>query len=383
MGSNFFTQWADGVTQFIDSDMNQPLLDLDKAITYLKNIIISCDGTITYDKSTGQITWDDTIRITFNRDNGDAVSNTIAAGNITLSDNQFAYVDLNETDGTALTVSAATVTTGAASNFITFNRLVLAYRNATSDDLYPVWLKAIWGAAGLVVNFTDLGDVPASYAGETLKHVRVNVGETALEFVDFAHDIDGAGHNGVSGATEDNLISFDASGLPKDSGLADSDVTDAVSKKHTRLHDIDGTSDHNGVSGATENNLISFNANGLPKDSGVSSTMPFDIGGTYGGTFGASAVVLRIPLTRSVTFPTSLTASQGVLGIAATAQTDFDLLKNAVSFGTMRFAAAGSVATFICAAGASFSAGDVLTVVAPAVPDATAADLGFLLAGTR
>ena len=33
-----------------------------------------------------------------------------------------------------------------------------------------------------VADFTDLGDVPASYAGETLKYVRVNAGETALEF---------------------------------------------------------------------------------------------------------------------------------------------------------------------------------------------------------
>ena len=38
---------------------------------------------------------------------------------------------------------------------------------------------------------------------------------------------------------------------------------------HARQHDIDATADHNGVSGATENNLVSFNSNGLPKDSGV------------------------------------------------------------------------------------------------------------------
>ena len=43
-------------------------------------------------------------------------------------------------------------------------------------------------------------------------------------------------------------------------------MTAAIST-HTRLHDIDDTADHNGVSGATENNFISFDANGLPKDS--------------------------------------------------------------------------------------------------------------------
>jgi hypothetical protein len=46
------------------------------------------------------------------------------------------------------------------------------------------------------------------------------------------------------------------------------DVKDAVDKKHTQKHNIDGTDDHNGVSGATENNFISFDASGLPKDSG-------------------------------------------------------------------------------------------------------------------
>ena len=48
------------------------------------------------------------------------------------------------------------------------------------------------------------------------------------------------------------------------------DIDDAVTKKHTRLHDIDDTNDHNGVSGAIEDNLVSFDANGLPKDSGKS-----------------------------------------------------------------------------------------------------------------
>jgi hypothetical protein len=34
-----------------------------------------------------------------------------------------------------------------------------------------------------VTDFTDLGDVPSTYSGESLKIVRVNAGETALEFV--------------------------------------------------------------------------------------------------------------------------------------------------------------------------------------------------------
>ncbi len=112
-------------------------------------------------------------------------------------------------------------------------------------------------------------------------------------------------------------------------------------------------------------------------------TEPYDVGGGCAGVPSASLVIVRYPMPRAVVFVASLTGSQGVLGTAATAQTDFDILKNGVSFGTMRFAAAGTVASFISASGATFAAGDILTVVAPASPDATAANLGFALAGTR
>lgn len=51
-----------------------------------------------------------------------------------------------------------------------------------------------------------------------------------------------------------------------------SDAKDSVDKKHDKLHNIDNTSNHNGVGGAVENNLVSFNSNGLPKDSGYKDT---------------------------------------------------------------------------------------------------------------
>jgi hypothetical protein len=92
---------------------------------------------------------------------------------------------------------------------------------------------------------------------------------------------------------------------------------------------------------------------------------------------------MRYPFPRPAIFPAGLTNSKGVAATAATAQADFNLLKNGVSFGTMRFAVAGTAATFIAASQASFAIGDVLTVVAPATPDATLANIGFALAGTR
>lgn len=112
-------------------------------------------------------------------------------------------------------------------------------------------------------------------------------------------------------------------------------------------------------------------------------TQPYDIGAMIPGAPSASLVCMRYKFPRAVDFPASLTNSQGVAGTAATAQTDFDVRKNGVSFGTIRFAAAGTSATFIAAGSSSFAAGDVLTVVAPASPDATLADISVTLAGTR
>lgn len=139
MGTNFHTAYVDNTTKFIASDMNNPLSYLDRVISYLFNRIVHCDGDISY--SGGTLTWAGTLRILFNRSDGQAIQNTIAAGNIALSDNEFAYVDLNETNNTVLTVSKAAVTTGAASNFLAYNRVVLGYRNTTGDTFYPVAIR--------------------------------------------------------------------------------------------------------------------------------------------------------------------------------------------------------------------------------------------------
>lgn len=110
---------------------------------------------------------------------------------------------------------------------------------------------------------------------------------------------------------------------------------------------------------------------------------PYDAGGYYPSTPGSSVMMTRHVFTRAVTFPVDLTGSQGDAETAATSDTNFDLQKNGVSFGTMTFAAAATTATFTCASGASFSAGDVLTVIAPGTPDATLADIGWMLKGVR
>lgn len=116
---------------------------------------------------------------------------------------------------------------------------------------------------------------------------------------------------------------------------------------------------------------------------GGASSQPYDIGAQIAGAPSASLVLLRYKFPRTVVFPAGLTDSQGTAGTAATAQTDFDIRRNGVSVGTMRFAAAATSATFIAASQQTYNAGDILTLVAPASPDATLAGVSFVLAGTR
>ena len=108
----------------------------------------------------------------------------------------------------------------------------------------------------------------------------------------------------------------------------------------------------------------------------------FDVGGAFGGVPGTSIVIFQFLFTRSVTFPSGLTASQGKASVAATAQTDFDLQKNGISFGTMRFAASGTTSTFIAGSATTFVAGDEIKLVSPNPADATLANLSFTFAGT-
>jgi hypothetical protein len=103
----------------------------------------------------------------------------------------------------------------------------------------------------------------------------------------------------------------------------------------------------------------------------------------YNGKPTASLCVLRWPSTETFTFPASLTGSKGIARTAATAQTDFDVQANAVSFGTMRWAAAGTVPTFIAASTQAVVPGTIIEVFAPATPDATLANIGFGLRGIR
>ena len=97
----------------------------------------------------------------------------------------------------------------------------------------------------------------------------------------------------------------------------------------------------------------------------------------------ADEVMLSRIIPAAIVLPASMTGSSCKAGVAATAQTDFDVQKNGSSIATIRFAAAGTTASFINAGADTFAAGDILKVVAPSSPDATLADIVMTLAFTR
>jgi hypothetical protein len=126
-------------------------------------------------------------------------------------------------------------------------------------------------------------------------------------------------------------------------------------------------------------------ANGLDiiSESAAGAAKIYDIATYCAGKPDASERLLRFAFVRSIDFPANLTGSQVLARVAATAQTDFELNKNGSSIGTVRFAIAGTTATFIGVGAESFVAGDILELVAPASQDATLADISFSFAGEQ
>ena len=173
MGANFHTAYADGTTIFAASSMEAPLSDLDRAVSYAKNVIVHSDGVINYSSASGALTWSGALRILFVRADGQLIQNTVAAGGVTLSDNQMAYADLSETNDASVTVYTAGLTTASASPTKAYNRLVLGYRNTVSDAFYPVGIRlpvnpavvGFFGAAPVSKNTVTLGNTDNEIGG--------------------------------------------------------------------------------------------------------------------------------------------------------------------------------------------------------------------------
>ena len=102
------------------------------------------------------------------------------------------------------------------------------------------------------------------------------------------------------------------------------------------------------------------------------------IGISYEPVPSTNQIIFQQTMGTTARFPTNLAGSFATLATAATAITVYALKKNGTGFGTITFAASGTVGAFSATA-TSFASGDILTLVAPASPDATAAGLNVTL----
>jgi len=109
---------------------------------------------------------------------------------------------------------------------------------------------------------------------------------------------------------------------------------------------------------------------------------PAYVSGSWAGSPGASQVIERYIFATPVTFAAGLAGSYGTAGTAATALANFPIQKNGSTVGTMALAAGATSASFTMASATSFAGGDVLTIIAPASPDTTLANLAWTLTGT-
>jgi hypothetical protein len=117
------------------------------------------------------------------------------------------------------------------------------YAKSTADGV--VWDTPAGGGAS---TFLELTDTPADYTGGSLKFVRVNEGETALEFaaeadptVDTDAEIKAILVDEVtkmgSFIAERNAIIYDASGIISQGTNTDTEIATAVTRSHIRNED--------------------------------------------------------------------------------------------------------------------------------------------------
>lgn len=159
------------------------------------------------------------------------------------------------------------------------------------------------------------------------------------------------------------------------------DDTDATEQRVT-LGLVIGTNVLAHVAPGTSGNVLT--SNGSAWTSATPPAQVLDVYGFYPGAPDSSAVVLRVPIVRAMTFADDFSGSYGRAGTAATASAAFTITVNGSTVGTMTFASAATSATFATSGGVvSLVAGDILAVIAPSPADATLADVGFGLAGTR
>lgn len=119
-------------------------------------------------------------------------------------------------------------------------------------------------------------------------------------------------------------------------------------------------------------------------------SVPYDLHGSFtagsnggSGKPGSSALIAKWIVARQVNFPSNYAGSFAKARVAATGTAVFNISQNGGSTGSITWTG-GTDGTFTSPSGnpVQLNAGDIFTLTAPASPDATLADIGWVFAGT-
>ena len=183
MGTNFHTAWTVS-TKFRASEMVAPLAQLDGAITLNRSCIVTCDGVISYNNSTGVLAWSSPINIYFVNDDGVTILNSVATGNNTVNAGSFISVTLNPINASAITITDSALNPNSASNFLSKYILLLGHRNTSTGKLNLI----NWSPTTAIVG-TEAFDIHAYYPstpGAGVIILRVPVARPLIFPADFA-----------------------------------------------------------------------------------------------------------------------------------------------------------------------------------------------------
>ena len=127
MGSNYHTSYTTA-TKFHTDDLNVPLEDLDKKISF-DQCYVYHTGNHSWDSTNGELTWSTVMKIVFpDPVDGKMLINVIASSTLTVPGGSLVYTDLSTVQGDTVTVAYAAITT-ASTAIIPVNRLILGVVN--------------------------------------------------------------------------------------------------------------------------------------------------------------------------------------------------------------------------------------------------------------
>lgn len=176
---------------------------------------------------------------------------------------------------------------------------------------------------------------------------------------------------GASGATVD--VAGGVTALIFNDGTDQATVASAGAEALSTLNDVNFTS-------LADYQMMVYD---LGNTEWINVDISYDIAVFIPTTPADNEVVFMLIADRDFTLPASLTGSQGYAKTAPDTDETWDIQKNGGSIGSVDFTAASNSVSFTFSSETSFTAGDRLEVIADYPADATLAQVGLTLKGTR